>query len=55
MTTKPPDALGILNGLYYKIGRLGKMYYWNDEEWIISDKDPATIEQDIKTYKELKQ
>jgi hypothetical protein len=43
----PKDAIGALSGLYYKIGRFGKAYYWNDDEWVKSEKHPDIVESDI--------
>ena len=43
----PKDAIGALSGLYYKIGRFDKAYYWNGEEWIKSDKHSAIVRSDI--------
>jgi hypothetical protein len=43
----PKDAIGVWSGLYYKIGRLNYLYFWNGEEWIKSDHDPEKIQESI--------
>jgi len=34
----PHDAITEIDGLYYKIGRFGKPFYWIGGEWIRSGK-----------------
>ena len=45
----PKGAEVMIDGLYYKIGRFGRPYYWNDSEWINSRKDLSLIEDKIDT------
>lgn len=47
----PMDALGVLDGSYYKIGRFGKAYYWNGGEWRKSEKHTSQVESDISKKK----
>lgn len=35
---RPTDASHLHLGLYYKIGRFGKVYYWDGHEWRLSTK-----------------
>ena len=44
----PKGAQGVLDGLYFKIGPLGKAYYWNCGEWIRSERSPLLVAADIK-------
>ncbi len=39
----------IIDGLIYKIGRFGKAYYWDGDEWKRSNKHHTQIENAIKT------
>ena len=50
-TQIPKDAIGALQGLYYKIGLHGKAYYWNDDQWVKSEKHPIIVESDISKKK----
>tara|TARA_R110000868_G_C10859385_1_gene761379 strand:- start:644 stop:847 length:204 start_codon:yes stop_codon:yes gene_type:complete len=40
----PNNAIGSLNGLYYKIGLHGFSYYWNGDSWLRSQKSAILIE-----------
>ena len=39
----PEGAVGILNGLFYKLGSHNFSFYWNGEEWRKSDHHPARV------------
>jgi len=44
---KPFDAIGFMDGLYYKAGRFNKAYYWNDEEWKKSERNLTILRSDL--------
>mgnify|MGYP000341883273 FL=1 len=44
----PEDAIGNLNGLFYKIGLHNFSYYWNGDEWLRSQKPAPLIEAALK-------
>ena len=48
----PEDSLGVIHGLYYKIGRFDRAYYWDDIEWRNSSKSPEYVIEYIKREKE---
>jgi len=37
MIKAPHDAKICYNGLYYKLGRHGRINYWNSTEWCVSN------------------
>lgn len=41
MNKIPKGAIGALSGLYVKIGAHGRVYYWNGEDWLRSEKNEA--------------
>jgi hypothetical protein len=41
--TIPQGAIGAISGLYYKIGRLAKAYYFNGD-WIASIRKASDVE-----------
>jgi hypothetical protein len=47
----PKDAIGALNGLYYKIGMHGMAFYWNGSEWRKSDKNATLVKSAIDAYR----
>jgi hypothetical protein len=47
----PRDAIGALNGLYYKIGMHGMAFYWNGLEWRKSDKNATLVKSAIDAYR----
>jgi len=44
----PDGSICAMDGLYYKIGRFDKPYYWNGREWIRSEKSKERLMADIK-------
>jgi hypothetical protein len=40
---RPPDALTICDGLFYKIGLHNRAYYWDGYEWRVSSKSHSEI------------
>lgn len=41
----PPEAVGTIKGLYYKLGRFGKAYYLNSAgEWIKSERCASEVQ-----------
>tara|TARA_R110000796_G_scaffold7861_3_gene26508 strand:- start:914 stop:1123 length:210 start_codon:yes stop_codon:yes gene_type:complete len=44
----PEGSIGILNGLFYKVGTHNFSYYWDGEQWLKSGKHPALIEAAIE-------
>lgn len=40
----PKNAIGSLNGLYYKIGLHGFSYYWDGDSWLKSETPAVLIE-----------
>ncbi len=47
----PEGAIGAYSGLYYKIGRFDKLFYWNNEEWVRSEEYPRIIQDKIDKKK----
>jgi len=47
----PSDALGALNGLYYKIGTHGMAFYWSGLEWRKSDKNATLVKSAIDAHR----
>lgn len=47
----PSDALGALNGLYYKIGTHGMAFYWSGVEWRKSDKNATLVKSAIDAHR----
>lgn len=45
--TTPEGAIGVLNGLYYKIGIHNKAFFWDDSEWVKSGKSAVEVERAI--------
>jgi hypothetical protein len=39
----PADAQGLHNGLFYKRGAAGRLFYWDGDEWRLSTKQPREI------------
>jgi len=46
---RPENAIGVLDGLIYKIGHLGFAYYFHNEEWIKSSKKPDYVVSKMKS------
>lgn len=44
----------MINGLEYKIGKFGYAFYWNNGEWVKSDKAPEQITKAIMNEKARK-
>ena len=44
---RPEDAIGTLSGLYFKVGRFNRAYYWNGEDWLKSARDPGAVQREI--------
>jgi len=44
----PKNAIGILNGLYYKIGLHDFSYYWSGDSWLKSQHPTILIEAALK-------
>ncbi len=42
----PRDAIGFLNGSFYKMGRANKLFYW-DGEWLRSSRDSVEVMKGI--------
>jgi transposase len=40
---RPPGAEAYSRGLFYKRGRHGKVFYWDNEEWRLSSLSPKEI------------
>jgi len=43
MIKAPHDAKICYNGLYYKLGRHGRINYWNSTEWCVSNTNEPDI------------
>jgi len=39
----PAGATHMHLGLFYKIGRFAKVYYWNGHDWLLSSKPAAQL------------
>lgn len=49
-----PDYIGQVNGLSYKLGRFGRVYYWNDIDWIRSERTEEQVIRAIDMQKSTK-
>lgn len=47
----PAGAFGAMSGLYYKIGHLGKLFFWRYEEWVTSTLDKDVVVAHIRRKK----
>tara|TARA_R110002167_G_scaffold90986_1_gene244729 strand:+ start:1331 stop:1534 length:204 start_codon:yes stop_codon:yes gene_type:complete len=47
----PKEAIGALNGLYYKIGTHGAAFYWNGSEWRKSNKNATLVKSSINAHR----
>jgi hypothetical protein len=45
---RPPETIGHLDGLYYKIGRFDKPFYWDGDQWCLSDKTKSEIKRRLE-------
>ena len=43
----PAGAIGTISGLYYKIGQLGRVYYWNNGGWVLSNREAVDVREYI--------
>jgi hypothetical protein len=48
----PVGAIGAIDGLFYKIGRFDRVFYWNMYDWVRSDKTANTVLHEINNKKD---